>query len=146
MAERKIGNRTFKVDQPLATEAVRLQARLARALGGSMAKAFDAYVAANSSKAESKEAVAGLLIPIIADFFEKNDPDAVVDLVQYLMTFAQVAHQSGQYDPVDLDGDFYGSLNDIVPVCAFVIEEVVGVFLSGPGRSGSPAKRATAAA
>jgi hypothetical protein len=146
MAERKIGTRTFKVDQPLATEAIRLQARVVRALGPSLEKFFTARDQAARSGKVGDDALGLTMLPIIADFYEKNDPDEVTALVTYIMTFAKVAHQSGQYDQVDLDGDFYGQLGDIIPVCMFVLQEVLGDFFTGPGRTGSPATKTTAAA
>lgn len=144
MAERKINGTTYKVDRPLATEALRLQARLMKA-GGGIADQLPSILAdlQAAKDEESKRQVGIKAIGLMTDIFDRLDADEYTRLVGDIIALAKVQRPSGQYDQADLDGDFSLNLGDIIPVCAFVLKEVFGSFFSGGQGNGRPRVAAT---
>jgi len=145
MAERKIGKREFKVDRPLATEALRLQARLMRAAGG-FAEKLPSILASRrdgASEAEKEQANADAL-SAITGIFNQVSPDEYAHLVGDIIGMAKIKRPSGQYDPADLDGDFSENLGEIIPVAVFVLRETFGDFFSGALASGTRAMKGAA--
>lgn len=143
MAERKIGNLTVKVDRPLATEALRLQARLMRAAGG-FAEKLPGILSSRKEGAtdEDKAKADADALAAISGIFEKLSPDEYAGLLGDIVGMAKVQRPSGQYDQMDLDGDFSENLGAIIPVAMFVLKEVFGDFFSGALASGSRAMMA----
>lgn len=141
MAEKKIANMVVKVDRPLATEALKLQARLMRAAGG-LAEKLPAILASRKegvSEEERAKADADALTAITG-IFDRLSPDEFANLVGDVVAMAKVQRPSGMYDPMDLDGDFSTNLGAIIPVVVFVLKEVFGDFFSAAQASGSRAK------
>lgn len=143
MADKKIGDRVFKVDAPLALIAIQFQARVMQALAPSFEHFKDAATAIAGNRGQITEAqLGGALLPVLNDFFTRNSPAEVGDLAKTIVEMAKVSYDGGKnYDPVDLDGDFTGRLGELLPVCAFVVQEVLGDFFSGLGQSGSRPKK-----
>lgn len=137
MAEKKIGGRTYQVGHVLATDAIRLQARLLKIIGGGVER-LPAIVAGMGKGAtpEAKEKSNAAAIAALTDIFAKCDPDEVAQLISDIVAFAALKRPSGSYEAVDLDGDFTENKKDILPVCGFVLKEVLGDFFAGALASG----------
>jgi hypothetical protein len=140
MPEKKIAGITLKVDQPLASEVLQLQARLTRAAGGLaeklpsiLASAKEGTAPEVKQKAE-KDAIAG-----IADIFSRLSPVEYSTLVGDIIALGKILRPSGNYEQADLDGDFSSNLGAIIPVCVYILKEVFGDFLSGARAAGSRA-------
>lgn len=146
MAEVKIprsGGRTFKVEPMLATEAIRLQARLLKVIGGAIDRlpvVFAGYGDHASAEAKEKSNVAA--IAAFGDIFCKGDPEEMTSLVKDIVEIAMVKRPSGAYEQVDLDGDFTGHLNEAFDLAVFVLREQFGPFFSGLLARGSRAMTA----
>lgn len=143
MAERKIGGVEYRVDRPLASAALAIQARLLRAAGGAaqhLPPLIGKMAAAKSD--EEKQALGGEVIVLLTDIFGRLDPHEYVSLVGDILSLAKIKRPSGQYDPCDLDGDFSDNLAAVIPVAAFVLRETFGDFFSGALASGSRAPAA----
>ena len=139
MAERKIGAMTVKVDRPLATEALRLQARLMKAAGGiadQLPSILGDLQQANSE--EGKRQVGIKAIGLLTDVFDRLDAEEYTRLVGDIIGLAKIQRPSGHYEQADIDGDFSENLGNIIPVCAFVLKEVFGSFFSGGQGNGRP--------
>lgn len=138
MAERKIRGMEIKVDRPLATEALRLQARLMRAAGGVADQLPDLIGALRSAQSEeAKQAVGVKFIGVLTGVFEGLEPDEYARLVGDIVGLARLKRPSGAYEVMDLDGDFTEDFGAIIPVVAFVLKEVFGDFFSAAPGSGS---------
>jgi hypothetical protein len=132
MAEKKIGNLEVRVDRPLATEALRLQARLMQAAGG-LADKLPSILASRregATEAEKGRAEAEALTAITG-IFANITPDQYAELVGDIIALAKIKRPSGHYEDADLDGDFSENLGAIIPVSIFVLKETFGVFFSG---------------
>ncbi|EYR81384.1 phage tail assembly chaperone [Shinella sp. DD12] len=145
MAERKIAGMEIRVDRPLATEALKLQARLMRAAGGAadqLPSILGEMRAAQTD--EAKQAIGVKLIGVLTDIFDRLDADEYVRLVGDIVAMAKIKRPSGQYDRLDLDGDLTMNLGAIIPVAAFVLKEVFGDFFSGALANGNRGAMGTA--
>lgn len=132
MAEKKIGGRTFQVGHVLATDAVRLQARLLKIIGGGVDRLPTIMKGVGKDVApELKEASNAAAVAALTDIFAKADPDAVTKLISDIVGFAQIKQSSGTWGKVDLDQDFTEHKGDLFPVITFVLKEVLGDFFSG---------------
>lgn len=132
MAEKKIGGRLFQVGNVLATDAIRLQARLLRILGGGVDRLPVILAGAGKdAKPEAKEASNAAAVAALSDIFSKCDPDDVTALIGDIVGFASLKAPSGSWMKADLDGDFTDRKADIIPVCGFVLQEVLGDFFGG---------------
>lgn len=143
MAEAKIKGMEVKVDRPLATEALKLQARLMRAAGG-LAEKLPSILAsrrADATDAEKAKAEAEAL-SALTGVFNSVSPEEFAALVGDILGLAKIKGPSGQYDQADLDSDFSNNLGAIIPVAVFVLKEVFGDFFSGALASGSRATTA----
>lgn len=138
MAERKFGNRTFKVGIVLATDAIRLQARLLRVIGSGMDR-LPAILASRREGASEAERTAGdaAAVAALSDVFAKIDADEMTALLGDIIGYAQIKQSSGSYGQADLDQDFTEHKGDIFPVALFVLKEVLGDFFSGALASGA---------
>lgn len=141
MAEKKINGRLFQVGEVLATDAIRLQARLLKLVGGGVDR-LPQILAGMGKDAEpaAREASNAALLAALTDIFSKCDPNEVTALVKLIVEMAAVKAPSGTWQQVDLDGDFTQSKGDILPVAAFVLREVLGDFFAGPLASGGLGK------
>lgn len=125
MAEKKIGQKTYKVEPMLATEAIKLQARLLRVAGPALDK-LPAIL--GGRKAGDEAASNAAAIAAFTDIFTRADPEEIMALVRDVCEVAMVRRPSGAYDPVSFDGDFTGNLKEIIPVAVFVLQEQFGDF------------------
>lgn len=131
MAEKKIGKETFKTEPLLAKEAIRLLGKLTK-VGGA---AWDRLRKDIEDGAEA--ANAGMVIVTFAvELMRNNDVDAVVDLIEEILSHAQIKSPSG-YTRVYMDSDFHGNLKAIPEVVAFVLQENYSDFLSEIGLTGN---------
>ena len=80
MAEKKIGGRTFRVSAVLATEAIKLQVRLMKVIGGAVDR-LPVILAGMGKKGETnpeaKAASDAAAVAALADIFNKANPDEV---------------------------------------------------------------------
>ena len=145
MAEKKIAGMVVKVDRPLATEALKLQARLMHAAGG-LAEKLPAILASRREGASEEERAKAdaEALTAITGIFGRITPEAYAALVGDILALAKVQRPSGVYDQMDLDGDFSTNLGAIIPVVVFVLKEVFGDFFSAAQASGNRAPRAVA--
>lgn len=140
MAEKKIGARTFKVEPLLATEAIRLQMRLVKAIGPAMSR-LPEILSGIGKDAAAKEKANAAAVTALADIISDMEPDVATDLVRDIVQVAMVKRPSGAYDQVDMDGDFTGQLGDVVAVATFVLKEQFAEVFSGARGNGSLARK-----
>lgn len=157
MAERKIANMEIRVDRPLATEALKMQARLAHAMGGDISDAVTVFADAmgvigvfqnipDDAPEKDKEAgraamikVGGQVASVVIGVFDRLSPEQYASLVSDIIGMAKIKRPSGQYDQADLDGDFSDNLAAIIPVVVFVLKSVFGDFFTGALANGARA-------
>lgn len=137
MAEKKIGDREFRVDQPLATEALLLQTRVLKVLGSAGDKIPDIIESANSGSEDSSA-----IVTTFAEFFKNCDPSETVNLIKDIVEMAEIRRPSGVYESVSMDADFSGSQKEMFQVAFFILKEVFGDFLGVLGGNGILAKKA----
>ena len=138
MAEKKIGSRTFQVGHVLATDAVRLQARLLRIIGGGVDRLPTIMRGVGKDVTpELKEAANAASVAALTDIFAKCDPDEVTRLISDIVSLATIKQPSGSWGKVDLDQDFTEHKGDLFPVIVFVLKEVLGDFFSGLPAAGN---------
>lgn len=137
MAEKKIGGRVFQVGHVLATDAVRLQARLLKLIGGGVER-LPTILRGVGKDADpaAKEASNAAAVAALTDIFGKSDPDEVTRLISDIVALATVKQTSGAWGQVDMDQDFTEHKADLFPVVIFVLKEVLGDFFSGLPDSG----------
>lgn len=139
MAEEKIKGKTYRVQPMLATDAVRLQARLLKVLGGGIDRLPVILKGAGSGATpEEKEASNVAAIGAFTDVFSNGDPDEMTGLIKDVVEVAMVRRESGVYDRINMDNDFTGDLGAMVRVAVFVLREVFGDFFSDIRAIGSP--------
>lgn len=131
MAEKKIGDRTFKCDAMLAFEALKLQARLMKVIGGALDK-LPAIIAGTRNRGDpvAEAASDAAAVGAFGDIFMKSDSTDIATLVKNIVEVAEIKGSSGQYRKVDLDGDFTDHLADLVPVVVFVLQVQFKDFFS----------------
>lgn len=136
MAERKIAGRVFRVSPLPASEAIALYAELIAALGAAVHRLPAIIVSATAD--ESEQNVMGDMVALaaITDIVKSATPGGCRDLIKRIVEVAQIQRPSGAYEPIDLDGDFTGRLNDIVEVVKFVLKEQYSDFFTGSGVNG----------
>lgn len=142
MAEKIFSGRTFKVDPPLATVAVRLQARTTRMLGPSFKK-YDDMSQEAAASGMTEEKFGRMMAYCMIDFCERHEPEEVSAYISDVISMVKIQRPSGTYDFADLDGDFSQNMQDIIPVCRFALEVMLGDFFTGHVPSGARAKKAT---
>jgi hypothetical protein len=159
MAEKKIAGLEIKVDRPLATEAFKMQARLAYAMGGDIGDAVPLFVDAagvlsisknmpEDATEKDKEAVkaaqmkvGGQIASLVIGVFNRLNPDEYATLIGDIIGMAKIKRPSGHYDQADLDGDFSDNLGAVIPVAVFVLKTVFGDFFTGALASGARAMK-----
>lgn len=143
MAEKVLGDRTFKAGAVLATDAIKLQIRLVKLIGPALETLPDVFAGrAAGASPEDQEKANAAAIRAIAGIFDKADPDAVVDLMKDIFALAMVSPNKGQsYEEIVFDHEFAGAgAKNLFPAMVFVLQEVLGDFFSGALASGSLAK------
>lgn len=141
MAERKIKGKQYQVGAVLATDAVRLQARLLKVVGGGIER-LPTILAGVGEKAteEAKAASNAAAVAAFTDIFANADPDGITELVKDVVELATVKRPSGAWEQVDMDGDFTDDKGALIPVTVFVLQEVFGDFFTGALDSGGLSK------
>lgn len=142
MSERKINGKTYKVEPLLASDALRLQMRLMRAIGpalGHLSALLDG--ASDDASQEAKDKSNAAAITALSSIISSLEPDDAVDLVRSVVEIAAVQAPSKEWRTLDLDGDFHGNLKEIIPVATFVLKEQFGDFFGAALASGRPALR-----
>ncbi len=138
MAEKKINGREFQVGQVLATDAIKLQIRILKIIGGGVdrlpviLKGRGADATEDDKKQSDAAAVAAF-----TDIFAAADPDEMMKLVSDVVGMATIKRQSGAREQADLDGDFTEDKKSIFPLCIFVLQEVLGDFFTELRGNGS---------
>lgn len=141
MAEKVINGTVYKIDQPLASTVLVLQARLAGIAGPLVEKLPKIMAVAAGTTSEAEKAAANAeLISAVTDIFKTVSPSDWMSLVKDIVELGKIKRQSGAYDPIDLDGDFTGSLSNLIPVLVFFLKEVFGDFFTGLRGVGSHLK------
>lgn len=147
MAERKIAGREFRVDPPLATDALRLQAKLTRLLEAADASMEDILVAFFGGGEKTQESQAKIVagaISTVGRVFSKLSPDEYAALVSEIVSMAKIKRPSGAYEIADLDGDFSGNLQAVPELITFVLRVVLSDFFTALLGSTSRLKKAAA--
>lgn len=137
MAERKIAGREFKVGTVLATEALRLQFRLMAVIGsgtsdGDGTERLTIILGGLGEEADPEEKLksnAGALAAM-SKVFVHADPDEMTQLVADVVSYAAIKRPSGSYEKADLDGDFTEEKGALIPLCVFVLQEVLSDFFT----------------
>lgn len=132
MAEKKIKGKTYKIGEVLATDAIRLQAKLLKVVGTGVERLPTIFAGYGKDKSpEAKEKSNGAAVAAFTDIFVKGDPDEMTNLVKQIVEMAQVKRDSGVYEDVDMDGDFTGNLSGMMELVVFVLKETYGDFFRG---------------
>lgn len=142
MAEMKIGRRVYKVEPMLATDAIRLQMRIAKLIGGGIDH-MSAILAGRGDKAtpEQKAASDKAAIAAFTDIFIKADTEETVDLFKTIIETAMVKKPSGGYEQIDFDLDMTDSMGEVVPLGVFILRETFADFFSGAMGIGGQLKK-----
>lgn len=140
MAEKKIGKpgRVFSTHPIKAFDAIVLQARLMKVLGGAIDRLPTILAGAGSDvPPEAKAASDAAAIAAIADIFTKVEPTQLATLIKDVVELAAIKRPSGSVEQVELDVDFEGHQGDIIPVVVFVLREQFGDFFGDVLASGN---------
>lgn len=130
MAEKKINGKTYKVEPLLATEAIRLQMRLVKAVGPALSRLPVIFAGAGSANPEAKDKSNAAAVDALSEIVGNLDPDAATILIKDIVEVAMIKRPSGVYEQVDIDGDFTGNLGEIITVATFVLREQFGEVFS----------------
>lgn len=139
MGEKKLSDgSTFQVEPMLATQAIILQARLLKIVGGAVDR-LPVVMAGYGDKAspEAKNASNAAAIAAISDIFTQADPNEVAAIIRDLCESGRIKPGTGNFRKVDFDGDFTDRKKDILPVVIFVLREQFGDFFSELRGSGA---------
>jgi hypothetical protein len=136
MPEKKIGERTYKVEKMAATEATRTLLRLTKIIGPALPKLSAAIAGKDGQDGAALEAIAELLVHADAD-----------GLTNFLVEVAEKAEvkldKGGSYDPVVFD--LVPDLMEGFQLVAFVLQVQYRDFFGGKlGSVLSAAGKATA--
>ena len=126
MAEMKIKGSTYKVEPLVATEAIRLQVRVLKVLGG----ALDRLPEILDSRGKDETAFQKAAIAAFSDIFMKSNPDEITDLLKNIVEVAMILRPSKTYEQVDLDQDFTGKLDEAFELAVFVLREQFSAFFT----------------
>lgn len=138
MAERRIGDRVFKVLPLPASQAIELYGECIRIAGHGAGRLPALLISAASGKEPGPAAAMSdiALLMALTDVLNGTSPSAIRDLIRRIIEIAMVQRPSTAFEQVDLDHDFTGRLADIVPVVKFVLTEQFADFFTGSGASG----------
>lgn len=144
MAEKKFGDRTVRIDQVLATQAIILQARLMRAIGPALDRLPAIFSGRDKNATDAqKQASDAAAIGALAEVFSKARPEEIAELIKDIVEMGEITYSKAtSYTRIDLDGDFSGpNMKDIMPVVAFILKETLGDFFSAALASGRRADK-----
>lgn len=145
MAEKKINGRVFKTEPMLATQAMVLQARLLKVLGPGLSRLGEIFQGVGRDKSDEDKARSNAAaLAAFAEIFAQSKPEEVAHLVKDVAEIALIKRPSGEYHPVDFDGDMTGAQKDIIPLVVFVLREQFGDFFTGLPGLGSLGSRVPA--
>ncbi|WP_136625138.1 phage tail assembly chaperone [Aureimonas flava] len=136
MAEKKFGNRLFKVDQPLATQAIVMQGRLLRLIGPASDKLPALFDPANR-KGPADQTAALRIMGVLVEVFGHTEPEATAALLGDIVKMAQVKGANGRYEQADIDTEFSSDPGELYAVVAWILRETLGPFFSGLVANGS---------
>lgn len=143
MAEKKIKDRTFRVEPLRAFDALKLQARVMKVAGSAVGRLPEIFKGVGSDDPELTAASQAAAVAAFTDIFVKNDETTVAELIKDIVETARIRRASGTYDPVDLDGDLSEeNLSDIVPLAVFVLQTQFASFFGESLVNGILANRA----
>ena len=131
MAEKKIGGRTFRVGHVLATDAIKLQVRLLKIIGGGVDRLpviLDGMGEKGRADPEAKARSDAAAVAALGDIFSKSDENQIAKLMSDIVSMSQINNPSGSWETADIDQDFTTQKADLFPVIVFVIQEVLGDF------------------
>lgn len=140
MADTKINGRQFRVGEVLATEAIRLQTRLLKIIGGGVDRLptiMRGMGEKGRADAELRAESDAAAVAALTDIFAACDPNEVSELIGDIIRIGTIKRPSGSWEQMDLDGDFTQHKGDILPVVFFILKEVLGDFFSGTLASGN---------
>ena len=138
MAEKKINGETYRCDPMPASGAIELYADLIRVATGGTGRlpaillGLEGKAAGEIGSGEMAEAAA---LAAIGDILGKHSSGELRELLERVLKGAQIKRPSG-YDVVNLDDDFSGRLNSIIPVARFVLEVNFSDFFGASAGSG----------
>jgi hypothetical protein len=136
MAEKKLDGVEYRVQPIPAIEAIELYADILRLLGPA-ANRLPSIILALSAGDDGQEMMADVAaLAAVSDILSRVPSDQVSGLVSRIVGIAQIKRPSGQYDPVDLSGDFTGKVSALVPLVKFVLEEQFRDFFIGSRKRG----------
>ena len=144
MAQKKIKGKQYQVGVVLATDAIKLQTRLLKVIGGGIDRLPIILAGVGDVSLEKKEASNAAAIAAFTDIFSEADPDEMTQLISDLVSVATIKRPSGSWEQVDLDGDFTDDKSALIPVIVFVLREIFGDFFTGVLENGSLSKEMTA--
>ena len=133
MPEKKLNGRTFATTPMLATQAIVLQARLARIVGPALPRLGAMFKTFGKDRTPEEEQESNLAaIAAFADIFAHADPDELAELIKEIIEKAEIRRESGELHSIEFDQDFSGEhLGDIVPMFVWMLQEQFGSFFSG---------------
>lgn len=137
MAEKKIAGKLFRVKQPLATDALKLQFRVMNMLAGSGDQLGRAIAALQAG--EGREKAQGEVVSAVLAILGGMKPDDGARLISDLVAMAEIQGGNSKFEPADLDTEFSSDPSGLYQLVGFVLKEVLGPFISGLVESMSPA-------
>lgn len=142
MAERKFSGRTIKVGVVLATPAVTLQMRLMKVVGAGVERLPVILSGRGEEATEEQKTVSNAAaVAAFTDIFSNADPEEMVDMIQFILSFGSIERPSGETSRLDMDGDFSSeNACDLYPVVIFILQAVLKDFFTGLLASGKVVK------
>lgn len=137
MAERKIGDSTYRVEMLTAGDALVLYADVMRVVGNATGR-LPAIIVGFSADDQGQNLMADVAsIAAITDILKETDSETIRDLVGRIVRVAQVKRPSGVYEHVDLELDFnQADRASLIPVIKFVLTEQFRDFFTESAGSG----------
>ena len=136
MAEHKLSGREYRIQAPTAMEALDLLAELTE-VAGPLAPRIPLMIGGLSDEDPNGRLYAdAALLEAMSAIIKTAGKDRVTAIVRRVVEMAEIRRPSGQYERVDLDGDFTGGLQDIFPLARLVLKETLYGFFTGKEASG----------
>lgn len=129
MAEKRIGDRTFRAEKLPARAALNLQLRLAKVLGPAFARLAEIVKIEDEAERDART------LEALGSFLAATDADEVERLVVELSEKARVSvGTGGAYEPVIFDHHFSDDLLTAWQVAMFVVQVNFADFFGGVSR------------
>lgn len=125
--EKKIGDRTFRADKMVATEAVTFMFRLGKA-GAPLFASLQGVSLASLMGPEGND---GKTLEALSEFFQKLDPVESKALLIELCEKAEVQSPQGNYEPIVFDAHFSKNVMEAFTVAALVVQVNFADFFGG---------------